>query len=682
MDYTIDMRLVRIKSASEIDREIEEGIYNGETHIYEPIFQDNKSEIDSPILNTNFADTELESKTKLKGLPIDSFSKISTRFDSLVPGLINSLTNLDKPFLLSAQDTLNSFNDIGESAEFKHQAIDTILNTNTSLSKMRKTMDEQFSLSWKSDEQSLVDSKHLREVKTFQNYDIDYAGTISKHDSRISKLAMFDEISQNIQLKPESARDFYQAFEWDTAKFNGNKFLDSDISNMETVNFRPPTQSELVFKAMQTMVDAHAKDAMGVSDENVSKMNSQHKFEKTLFAYRMKEDGFNKSFEEQLSATNDPREKESLMESRNNMQKDSVLLKDIADKLSDSYTDYKLTSLNKTLRDDFVIHKVDSTESSKNDVSIDTESNRVDYSHNETFTSILEKGKARREAEKLHKEYKPNDVFSLESMVVMMDANKMMLKSIKLRPSESNYAEATVGAFSNLRGHNSLMKQYEGSGYQPKELDIPRDFFSNTKYFESIPSFGGLSARENTTGEYLAHYMDARTRSQEMFGNGHDSIIEQNISKGINEGYSNMARTHKSEIAKADYDQVDTVTAKHDFERGFFEWQEQNSFKPDAQKDIQGLKDVHALYENYMEKATGLTVKPSFTVEDKAQELLKKGTSESVNNSALKPKSKTEELIASLRSDFEKPNQSKNNEVQSKKAVQGNIAVMRQKMTK
>ena len=45
MNYLVEMRLVRIKPQAEIDQEIKDGIYKGDSHVYESIFKDGEDRI-------------------------------------------------------------------------------------------------------------------------------------------------------------------------------------------------------------------------------------------------------------------------------------------------------------------------------------------------------------------------------------------------------------------------------------------------------------------------------------------------------------------------------------------------------------------------------------------------------------------------------------------------------------
>ena len=85
-----------------------------------------------------------------------------------------------------------------------------------------------------------------------------------------------------------------------------------------------------------------------------------------------------------------------------------------------------------------------------------------------------------------------------------------------------------------------------------------------------------------------------------------------------------MYDTHKRELNNADYDQREAVEAKHTFEQSYFEWQEQNYKKPLDKKDLVGLEAVHVLYQDWMEKSTGLPMNPPFTVEQRTQEIVAK----------------------------------------------------------
>ena len=184
--------------------------------------------------------------------------------------------------------------------------------------------------------------------------------------------------------------------------------------------------------------------------------------------------------------------------------------------------------------------------------------------------------------------------------------------------------------------------------------------------------------RQNTTGEYIAY---SQTIAGEFYkeGKNHrklhsetmDLIVANNIDKAISAGYKNMYDTHKRELNNADYDQREAVEAKHTFEQSYFEWQEQNYKKPLDKKDLVGLEAVHVLYQDWMEKSTGLPMNPPFTVEQRTQEIVAK--KQAIHNEIKAPKSMAKELSDSIQATAKQEKVSNNYESENKEELKSRV---------
>lgn len=462
------------------------------------------------------------------------------------------------------------------------------------------------------------------------NVVVDYENSISAKDPALSPLKMFDEVGAKIDFKLDGAKDYFKNFDW-------NPLKNVDFEKLALEDFQPKglERHELIHDAMQIMLKEQHLERMGSTDENLNLLLKRQQYEKALFSYRVKEAGLAEKGQ------------------------DTSSLKPNLDRLNELYASYKVEQMDKTFRDDIVIKRAEVVESDEVK-SQRMRENRVDYSHNPKLQALIDKVSAKSVAQKEFDNWKADPIYSMNSMLELLEVNKNMFSSIKLRPTTLDRVQATKDAFEYHRIHDNLIRKFEESGQTVMKMDMPRDFFSNTYFDENSIGLDKMLAergqqRQNTTGEYIAY---SQTIAGEFYkeGKNHrklhsetmDLIVANNIDKAISAGYKNMYDTHKRELNSADYEQREAVEAKHAFELSYFEWQEQNYKKPLEQKDLVGLETVHALYQDWTEKSTGLPMKPPFTVEEKTQEIIQRKNK--VSAAIQTPKTKAQSLSDNLES--------------------------------
>lgn len=753
MNYLVEMKLLRIKTPQEITQEIDEGIYKGDSHVYEAIFKEGDNvlgrmaELGSSSLekdsiadilrnalaktyNKSIDEIDLDGKLKVKDVTDESFPIITRTYDFIT----DPAKKVNHKFL-------DEINEIAASKEFKEEAITHIGLSVEALQNVRKSVEDQFGMSWmktpveapvapqieeapavavtqaepvqvsQAEPQPQVfdiprldqvdevpapvaqaepattpepQKEPVLEVKNFIDVDIDYQNTISKNDSRIGKLAMFDDINKDLDLKPEFAKDYFKSFDWNPLKDVGKQVEVSKGDDFSARHAGQPYQhAELIHDAMQQMLEQQQNEKVGVSDDNLDGLLKKHRFEKALFSYRLKESNLSKTFDEKIANAETEQQKESLIKMRDNMHNDPALLKSSVDRLQDIYKDYKVYNLGKEIRPDIVIKRAEVTESDEVK-SQRMRENRVDYSDNPKLVAIMERGQAKAQAQREVKNFRPDPVFELDSMLTLMDMNKSLSPSMKLRPQTVNLMQDVKTAVENPKLQESLLRMFEAKGDIPVVMDMPRDFFSNTKYFEGSIGLDRELAergqqRQNTTGEYIAYskasagqYFRVNKKGREVDSDTMDLITANNIDRAISEAFSTMIQTHKREMAEAPYEQRESLEAKHTFEYKFCEWQEHNFMKPKDQMNLDGLMEIHSLYQDWMQKSTGLTVNAPFTVEQRTNEILDKRAHEKQAKHVM---SKAEKLVSSI-----DPNAQLKSQVHGVDKVKDRVASMRQKL--
>ncbi|MGU4699188.1 hypothetical protein K6L09_21195 [Burkholderia cepacia] len=495
------------------------------------------------------------------------------------------------------------------------------------------------------------------------NVVVDYESSISSKDPALSPMAMFDEVMKKVDLKYDGAKDYFKSFDW-------NPLKNVDFAKLALEDFQPKglERHELIHDAMKTMLEQQHLERMGASEEKLELLVKRQKFEKALFAYRIKEDGLAQKGQDVSS------------------------LQPNLEHLNAIYQDYKVDQMGKTFRDDIVIKRAEFVESDEIK-SQRMRENRVDYSHNPKLQALVDKVSTRSVAQREFDNWKADPVFSMDSMLGLMEANTTMLPSIKLRPTTIDRVQATKDAFEYKRLNDSLIQKFEEAGQAPMKMDLPRDFFSNTYFDENSIGLDKMLAekgqqRQNKTGEFIAYsqtiagefYKEGK-RNRHLHSDTMDLIVANNIDKAISAGYKNMYDTHKRELNSAEYEQREVVEAKHAFEKSYFDWQEENYKKPLEQKDLAGLEAVHTLYQDWMEKSTGLPTKPPFTVEEKTQELLQRKQKASASIGATKTKAQalSDNLESSMKAESKEERFSLERSEQIKDRVKMKVLQMRQK---
>ncbi|WP_175888224.1 hypothetical protein [Burkholderia contaminans] len=737
MNYLVEMKLLRIKTPQEITQEIDEGIYKGDSHVYEAIFKEGDNVLgrmaelgSSSLEKDSIADIIKNALAKTYNKSIDEIDldgrlKVKDMTDESFPLITRTYDFITDPTKKVNHKFLDEINEIAASKEFKEEAATHIGLSVEALQNVRKSVEDQFGMSWmktpleapvapqieeapavaviqaepvqvsQAETQSQVfdiprldqveevpapviqaeqvttpepQKEPVLEVKNFIDVDIDYENTISRKDSRIGKLAMFDDINKDLDLKPAFARDFFKTFDWNPNKDAG----------------QPYQQAELIHEAMKQMLEQQQSEKTGVSDDNLDGLLKKHRFEKALFSYRLKEFNTSKSFEERIANAETEQQKEALINMRDNMHSDPALLKSSVDRLQDIYKDYKVYELGKEIRPEIVIQRAQVTESDEVK-SQRMRENRVDYSDNPKLQAIIDRGQAKAQAQREVKNFRPDPVFELDSMLTLMDMNKSLNSSMKLRPQTVNRMQDTKTAMENPDLHKRLLKMFDERGDTPVVMDMPRDFFSNTKYYEGSHGLDVELAsrgqqRQNTTGEYIAYskenageYFRINKKGKQVDSDNMDLITAGNIDKAVSHAFSKMIQTHKQEMAEAPYEQRDSLEAKHTFEYKFCEWQEQNFMKPKEQMNLEGLMEIHGLYQDWMQKSTGLTVNAPFTVEERANEILAKRVQDKQSKQEM---SKADRLVASI-----DPNAQLKDKVHGVEKVKDRVASMRQKLS-
>lgn len=255
----------------------------------------------------------------------------------------------------------------------------------------------------------------------------------------------------------------------------------------------------------------------------------------------------------------------------------------------------------------------------------------VDYSHNPYFQKVMNKSI---EVEQPVRE--ENKIFGLQGMIDLLQINKTLAKAVDISSSSQSVFDDIEKSFNPQIKSNAqmLLDSMYRKGDEIVTVELPRDFFNNTKFFEAIPTFNLGQPREHTTGEYIAFYKEKDNSEK-------DFIVNENIHKGIDEVYSCMLRTHKEEVSNARIEDLPLINSKHAFEVALCEFCEKSTLGTGGtiQEQKDELKAVHNKYIEFIEKSTGFQRKP-------AQDL-RMGSIET--RPILKEKSNTESLIELMR---------------------------------
>ena len=101
MNYLVEMRLVRIKPQAEIDQEIKDGIYKGDSHVYESIFKDGEDRILGKISQMG---SSLMEKNAIERIIKNAVAKIDNKpLDEIELGKVNLKDITDSSFPIIAR---------------------------------------------------------------------------------------------------------------------------------------------------------------------------------------------------------------------------------------------------------------------------------------------------------------------------------------------------------------------------------------------------------------------------------------------------------------------------------------------------------------------------------------------------------------------------------------------------
>lgn len=747
MNYTVEMRLVRIKSQAEIEEEIKEGIYKGDSHIYESVFKDDDRVIGSQedFSPTNATKSEVEEmiksivakidgklkdevsitgKVKLLDLTDESFPVINRTFDYYMPEIRKVMVQTPQasevatlpanteeaepqtqPWELVKGIDLNfdvpepsfgvKFEEMtpvqaeveGDNLSLLNAKLDTLqFSAAVAQAKGEPRQERRFTQSitmpvQRADElTSAVSSVPV--VNSFAEIDVDYLKLIAKSDKRLSEDSMFNDLAINKALRPDGVRDFFANADLEPANHvqvqkkqsmptqvkNGKNIgAVEDWLNKETPKPELPSRTVLVLQAMKNMLDLHQREKTGADEKDLDSLLIKQKFEVSMFKYKNKMYLADKKHTQAIDGEQD-------VFKRNEMQiEHDKFAKAELQAVVDLYKDYKRDVLGYEFEPKVAIRKAKLK--AENEAQLERPT-KVDYSHNPRLMHLIEKSRLREAARHELTEFKPNSIFGVEAMFDSMNLNESLTKTKTIRMKDDLLGELKLAHDPDYKGmYSKIMASVKWTNEPHLEMELPRDFFNNTKHYDYIPNMDLHGMRKHTTGEVISHYKNMDHR---------DNIVSEKLRNTIDSAFGEMYRSHEHELKTASYEDRDKVIAKHAFEKEYFNFQESyfkaESLSPDEQPTYSGhLSRLTKLYDIFMELNTGLSIKPTQTVEQKMVEISARKDEPEQDNSKSRAKSDTENLIRSLREKV-KPQTTAEPEVDEREKVKRNITSLRLKL--
>jgi hypothetical protein len=639
MNYTVEMRLVKIKSVKEIQEEIAEGIYKGDSHVYETVFKRGdetlgevenfgSSNIDKANVERFFKEllsardsveedsVSLSGKVRLTDISDPSFPIVSRTFDYFTPVAAAKVSAREPKVVAKA---FSSADELVESVANRVDKIATKTDFSTvkRLDVDRVITTAQFDTDWKATAPAVDVAKLVQDADS---------------DKSLATKGTFNQIAAKSDLKLDGVVDHFSAFNFDPKAHVLAKPANYDSLNLvERQKYVEPTKTELVFKAMKGMLDKHTAEREGVAGPELDALLKKQTVEKTLFAFRNKQ----ANVASKSSAAHVDLEQVATQETR----------------LRELYHDFQKSSHPEPVITTAPVRHEAPTRAAK----LLASDRKADYSHNPKLVDIMEKSHLRTRAKLDVERFKPNAIFGQDAMLQLMNMNDSLRPSVRVREKAFDLLEDASLAFSNntRRIHENLMDKYAERGMSVTELSLPRDFFNNTKYFETITTFHNPAMRKHTTGEYIAHYNELAQGSKDL-------MVEDRIARGIDHVYSTMLSTHREEERITPQDKLDTLKAQHAFERAYCEFQETYHNKTslnDAERDVlkQTMENLTGLYNNFMELNTGLPCKAPFTAEQRYEELKTASEASKKADSRMFDKSKAQSMVQQMRSPERSP---------------------------
>ncbi|BCM12935.1 hypothetical protein MAFF241648_21250 [Ralstonia solanacearum] len=182
-----------------------------------------------------------------------------------------------------------------------------------------------------------------------------------------------------------------------------------------------------------------------------------------------------------------------------------------------------------------------------------------------------------------------NEMLKPESMLTLLALNSKNEKNVELNPRTLDFNVLTTVAYAveNAQLNDNSIKVLKKRGIEPIKFDMPRDFFNNTKNYETQHYFGKQSSM--TTGEYRAHYAQFEK----------DHIVETNLVNASDIAARAMDSIHKQELQNASESERPFVSAKHKFEKSYFDWQDKHwdSAKSDAKEGLYNVINDYISYQ-------------------------------------------------------------------------------------
>lgn len=607
MNYTVEMRLVKTKSVQEIQGEIAQGIYKGDSHIYETVFKRGgetlgevenfgSSSIDKSNVEKFFKQllavrdnvtedaVSLSGKVRLTDISDPTFPIVSRTFDYFTPAAV------EKVAARQTRVVAKPFTSADELVESVVSRVDKIATKSDFSTVKRLDLDRavttaQFDTDWKAAVPAVDVTKLVQEADS---------------DKSIAMKDTFNSIAAKSDFKLDGVVDHFSAFNFDPKAHVLAKPENYDtLSLVERQKYVEPTKSELVFKAMKDMLEKHTAERDGVAGPELDSLMKKQTVEKTLFAYRNKQ----MNLANKQDATAADMEQVATQETR----------------LKELYHDFKKSQHLEPVITIAPVRHEPPTRAAQ----LLASDSKVDYTHNPKLVEIMEKSHLKTRAKLDVERFKPNGIFGQDAMLQLMNMNESLRPSVRVREKAFDLLEDASLAFSSntKRIHENLMNKYEERGMTVTELSLPRDFFNNTKFFETITTFNNPAMRKHTTGEYIAHYNELAQGSKDL-------LVQDRIALGIDHVYSTMLSTHREEERITPHDKLDTLKAKHALERAYCDFQEQyhnktslNNAEREQLKST--MENLTGLYNNFMELNTGLPSKVPFTAEQRYEELRK-----------------------------------------------------------